>query len=150
VLGPLCLEINCPNPEHARLLENFLPKWMLTTFIFQCDEDRTLFTTEMRDRQKIKVSAVYTPPGALNRQHNRIADLADLAKYGITHWMDQVFEAPAIIKDTIANQFPLHQSAIGSKKTEQRVDVRGCMWCGAVRDEVWCVVWCASLTCSIL
>jgi len=115
VFGPLVLEMNVPDSLHAKYLEHMIPGWLLTAMITQCPEDRDVISEEIR-KQNFSTTCVNASHESFDAHSP--CDIRDLEEFGITHFLDQVFDAPPIIKAVLCRRCNLHMIAAGSHKTE--------------------------------
>eukprot|EP01112_Ceratiomyxa_fruticulosa_P017466 TRINITY_DN5447_c0_g1_i1.p1 TRINITY_DN5447_c0_g1~~TRINITY_DN5447_c0_g1_i1.p1 ORF type:complete len:1092 (-),score=307.20 TRINITY_DN5447_c0_g1_i1:64-3339(-) len=109
ILGPVAIEINCSNPQHAIYIEMALPSWLLFAFVCEYQEDRDLFLKELVDRKKLKINSTFLPqPVPLRREYN----IDDYKKYGMENWMDETFTAPDLIKQALYENAAINTIAI--------------------------------------
>lgn len=121
VYGPVALEVTVPNPLHARYLEMVTPGWVITAFICQTPKDHDTLLQELYDKQKLRVSAMYNEPYDPRRNPNP-CPLEELTNYGVSHFMDQVFEAPPVVKAALCGQGNAHLWAAGTHESIKHVE----------------------------
>jgi chromosome segregation ATPase len=111
----LPLEISVKENLHAQYLENHCPRWLLQSFVCDNGNDKEFIIQELIEKQKLKITVTYVDysPGL----PDRICDINDLRKYGITHFLDEVFDAPAIVKQAMNDNAQLFKVACGTDKT---------------------------------
>ncbi|KYR03011.1 structural maintenance of chromosome protein [Tieghemostelium lacteum] len=115
VFGPICMEINVENEEHAKYLENSIPPWLLMGFAFQCREDKDTFLRELVDRKRLNLNTIFLPNRVELRRQFDVKQLDK--KYDITYTLDQVFESSPTVFDAIMDTTPLYNMAAGTKET---------------------------------
>jgi len=73
VLGPLMLEINVPNEDHARIIESVVSRNAIESFVVTNREDQNTLYREVRMRQNLRINIISTP--ATDFQPTRVADI---------------------------------------------------------------------------
>eukprot|EP01027_Heterolobosea_sp_BB2_P006932 GEZU01010378.1.p1 GENE.GEZU01010378.1~~GEZU01010378.1.p1 ORF type:complete len:869 (-),score=268.96 GEZU01010378.1:51-2597(-) len=117
----LALHVNVPSAEHAKFLEQHCPNWLLTAFVVSSDKDDRTLQSELNENRKLGVSIVCTKERNI-ADDPRPAPLEDLKKYGITHYLDQTFGAPDIIKSAMQDMASITQVAVGTRDTIKVTD----------------------------
>jgi len=119
VFGPLALSVAVPERKHAKFVEKVVPFNVKKAFVTQTIEDRELLSRELDRLGAKKMMMINYVPDPTRRYENPIP-VAQLAKYGITHYLDQVIEAPEVVRRVLQDNASLHLIALGSELLEQR------------------------------
>ncbi|KAK4488605.1 hypothetical protein RD792_004371 [Penstemon davidsonii] len=118
VYGPVLLEVNVTNRLHADYLEGHIPEYIWKSFLVQDSEDR--------DFLKKGLEGLHVPvineTGSKGHHGERFQLTHEMQKLGITSRLDQTFEAPDFVKDSLIRQFGLDRSYIGSKESDNKAD----------------------------
>lgn len=116
VLGPIAVEIDVQNPRHAAMLEQMVFRTIWGMFVAQHPDDQQRLITEM-DRalgQKPAVTCILPEDASRPIEHPG-GPASGLATWGITHTLDEVFDAPAPIKHTLCNESNIHKAYVGTE-----------------------------------
>eukprot|EP00698_Gefionella_okellyi_P015625 TRINITY_DN4422_c0_g1_i1.p1 TRINITY_DN4422_c0_g1~~TRINITY_DN4422_c0_g1_i1.p1 ORF type:complete len:1103 (-),score=283.32 TRINITY_DN4422_c0_g1_i1:29-3337(-) len=128
VYGPLGLYITSKNPLAGQYIEAALSKQFLGMFVFTDREDRKLFQSyqdEIADmakakKQFVKVCGSIVSQGVVQR--TRPVPKEQLAPYGVTHYLDELIEAPPLVLQTLCDLSFIHMHAVGTDKTFRVID----------------------------
>ena len=107
---------------HARYIENHCPQQLLTSIVCEEDADVKLILNQLVDVKKLNLNIIKADSEVRDYSANRICDIAGLKQYGITHWLDQVFDAPAVVKNAMNDNAQLFKVACGTNKTISCID----------------------------
>ncbi|KAM9994805.1 hypothetical protein ACTFIY_001004 [Dictyostelium cf. discoideum] len=114
VFGPICMEINVQNPEHAAFLEMTLSFNLMMTFVFQSMEDRETFHSNVIDNGKrLRVNTLVSRGGS---KMERVNNIEDFRAIGATHYLDETFEADQVVKDAIMDSIPIFKSIVFDRR----------------------------------
>ncbi|KAK9283376.1 hypothetical protein L1049_011618 [Liquidambar formosana] len=116
VYGPVLLEINVPNRVHANYLEGHVPYYIWKSFITQDSGDRDFLVKNMRSFDVPVLNYV----GNEGRHEGPFEVSEEMRALGIYNRLDQVFDAPNAVKESLTSQFGLDFSYIGSKEADQK------------------------------
>ncbi|WIA31719.1 hypothetical protein OEZ86_002595 [Tetradesmus obliquus] len=108
VIGPLGLEVKVRRGPHAERLAQNLEQaiWsQLTNFACEHPEDEKLLMDTFR-QQGVRSNVVSIPPGA----GLPVGDAARFKEYGVIATLDEVFDAPQLVKKALANTCGLHKT----------------------------------------
>lgn len=111
----VALDVSPDTDQHANYLEQHCPGWLLKSFVFSNENDKELFMQEMQDQQRIAVNAIYRPPTGLELPQNPMS-MDDAKRYNITHFLDQTFSAPPLVKKVISENASVEKVAIGDSR----------------------------------
>ncbi|GAB2300145.1 Structural maintenance of chromosomes protein 5 [Dionaea muscipula] len=118
VYGPVLLEVNVPDSSHAKYLEGHVAFYIWKSFITQDSDDRDFLVRNMKSYDVPILN--YVPDKGLHRGPPQISEKMHML--GIYSRLDQVFDAPAAVKDVLISQFGLEYSYIGSIEADNRAD----------------------------
>lgn len=118
VYGPVLLEVNVSDQVHANYLEGQFPYYIWKSFITQDARDRDFLVKNLKSFD--------VPVLNYERDRNYFRQPLEISEQmhvlGIYSRLDQVFDAPDVVKEVLTSQFYLDKSYIGSKETDQRAD----------------------------
>lgn len=117
VYGPVLLEVSASNQSHADYLEGQVAYYIWKSFITQDPGDRDFLVKNMRP---FDVPILNYVPDDHHRPPPQISE--EMRCLGIYSRLDQVFDAPAAVKEVLISQSGLDNSYIGSKETNKRAD----------------------------
>ncbi|XP_058105367.1 structural maintenance of chromosomes protein 5 isoform X2 [Magnolia sinica] len=113
VYGPVLLEVNVPNRVHASFLEHHVPY-----YIWKDSADRDFL---VRNLKSFDIPVLnYVGDGSSNKVPFQVSE--EMLRLGIYSRLDQVFDAPAAVKEVLISQATLEHSYIGSSETDQKAD----------------------------
>ncbi|KAL4294318.1 hypothetical protein S83_063689 [Arachis hypogaea] len=118
VYGPVLLEVNVSDQDHAAYLEGQAAQYIWKSFITQDPRDRDLLVQHL----KFFDVPVLNYTGEVDQQRETFRITEDMHALGIHSRLDQVFDAPSAVKEVLIRQFNLDHSYIGSKDTDKRAD----------------------------
>ncbi|KAG8472244.1 hypothetical protein CXB51_034487 [Gossypium anomalum] len=118
VYGPVLLEVNVSNEVHAKFLEGHVAHYIWKSFITQDSGDRDFLVNNLQPfdvpiLNYVREESGRKAPSEISKQMHEL---------GIYSRLDQVFDAPAAVKDVMTSQFGLEHSYIGSDKTDRKAD----------------------------
>ncbi|KAA6420293.1 MAG: structural maintenance of chromosomes 5 [Trebouxia sp. A1-2] len=120
VYGPILLEVQVQDKQHGIYLEENCPLSLWQRFVTTFREDQDLLVKEFADKTK----GYNFRPIVSNYQGNPQAvithpkgEAQQYARYGITHTLDQVFEAPPVVKHVMTDEANLNEAYVGTRET---------------------------------
>jgi len=122
VYGPVFTEVSVSNELHALYVEHMLPKWAYSAFVVQNRHDYEIVNNFMI---KEKLSNVGISLTDISKQKGQKEipkapmPLQDLKKYGITHYWDQIFEAPPAVKEAMISWTSGTTIAVGNDQIKK-------------------------------
>ena len=102
VLGPILTLMECADPTHRNMLSQSINNTVFGAYVVQtkADYDKVHGTARAMKCDVYLVDKVtWTEP-----------DVSHLASLGVTHRLDQTFDAPAVIKTVLCNVASLHKA----------------------------------------
>lgn len=123
VYGPVALELHVADALHARYLEQQIPTSLMWAFICETAHDRNVLMREYIEKTQPRPAiTVIVPSSPSTSSHETNTSrypvpLSELSRYGITHYLDQVFEAPPLVRQVVCSMVDLHLCAVGTQKT---------------------------------
>ncbi|KAJ9575653.1 hypothetical protein L9F63_007482, partial [Diploptera punctata] len=118
IYEPMILEINIPNPSHAKYVESIIPRRDL--FAFTCEDKRDMneLIRILRGEKKLKINAVHSgsehPPLSSFRPN---IDIQQLRHLGFYSYLSDMFNAPELIKSYLCRMYRLHNIPVGNNST---------------------------------
>ncbi len=116
VLGPIALEIDVKNMQHAAMLEQNVSRTCWGMFVVQHPDDQQRLIRKMQQeiKQKPAVTCIVPEDAAQPISHPG-GPASSLATWGIAHTLDEVFDALPPIKHTLCNEGNLHRAYVGTE-----------------------------------
>lgn len=101
VYGPLVVEVDVQDPLHARMLEQHVANTWWNHFVVEHPEDQDLLKSELNQNFKYRANVTYySGDSTLPLQHPQ-GQWADYARFGCIASLDQVFQAPQVVKHVL-------------------------------------------------
>ncbi|XP_057458731.1 structural maintenance of chromosomes protein 5 isoform X2 [Lotus japonicus] len=119
VFGPVLLEVNVPNREHARYLEGHVAYYVWKSFMTQDSRDRDLLAKNL----KFFDVPILNYTGGDGHPIRPFEISEDMRALGINSRLDQIFDAPVAVKEMLIKNSSLDNSYIGTKETDQKSEV---------------------------
>lgn len=122
VYGPILIEVQCSDAQHIKYLEQACSMQVWQRFITVHREDQDLLLNEFGKQSSSRsiVSNYQGNPQTVITHPKGEAER--YARYGITHTIDQVFEAPAVVKHVMADESNINEAYVGTAETAQQVE----------------------------
>ncbi|KAI9595896.1 hypothetical protein BDF19DRAFT_440498 [Syncephalis fuscata] len=106
VYGPIGLEINLKHKKYAKAVEAAIGFQVMKLFVCSCKSDYDLFTRELIDRQRLRVSVVYFDH-KLDRYRSPVPQ-EQLNAWGLETYLINTVEAPEPVAVALCEQSKLH------------------------------------------
>ncbi|KAI4333084.1 hypothetical protein L6164_017934 [Bauhinia variegata] len=119
VFGPVLLEVNVSNQDHAKFLEGQVAYYIWKSFITQDSGDRDLLVKHLKSFDV----PILNHTGNDGHRRDPFEISKDMHDLGIYSRLDQIFDAPTAVKEVLTEQFGLDHSYIGSRETDQKADL---------------------------
>eukprot|EP00993_Chasmostoma_nieuportense_P006835 NODE_74_length_3398_cov_79.214308_g68_i0.p1 GENE.NODE_74_length_3398_cov_79.214308_g68_i0~~NODE_74_length_3398_cov_79.214308_g68_i0.p1 ORF type:complete len:1030 (+),score=315.81 NODE_74_length_3398_cov_79.214308_g68_i0:85-3174(+) len=116
-LVALELEVSTGDPLHAKYLEAAIPRWLMNSFVCEDPADQAVIAAEVRDKLHKQFCLILRPVAGDSPPPSRLCDLEVIRPFGITHWLDQIFRAPASVAAAILDNVPVQKVAVGTAET---------------------------------
>ncbi|EIE27053.1 P-loop containing nucleoside triphosphate hydrolase protein [Coccomyxa subellipsoidea C-169] len=117
VYGPILLEVTVADQQHAKYLEQQLPGHIWTRFVTVYREDQDELRREAQRRKVHITTSNYTGSVTAPLQHPD-GPASQYANFGITHTLDEVFEAPPVIKRILNDESSITRAYVGTARTD--------------------------------
>jgi len=112
VFGPLALEIVTQSKQYAIWLGKLIPYHVITGFVAEYQQDRD-YLQEWCAKNNIIMPNVLFSDNALKEQLKRPLKIAQLQELGLEGYIDGTFDAPPLVKWTLANNTHIHTIPYG-------------------------------------
>ena len=109
------LEISVNDPQHADYIEMHCPAYLFRSFVCEDINDRNTLT-EYSEKCGLNITVIYRPPTEYQPDHP--CKISELKKYGITHFLDQTFDAPASVKSVLKETTQMDTVAVGGSNSQ--------------------------------
>ncbi|KAK9813986.1 hypothetical protein WJX73_007994 [Symbiochloris irregularis] len=119
VYGPVLTEMSVADPQHQRFVEGQLGYSVLSRFVTQNQGDQQLLQQEM-ERKNLRVAVTNWPGNAQQVLSHPKGDASKYASYGVTHTLDEVIEAPNIIKHVLNDGHNISTAYVGSRNCDHK------------------------------
>lgn len=110
VYGPIYMEVSLKDKMHCVWLDKILPFSEGTGFYTEYMEDRQAII-DYQNKQKWKQVRI-TWAGHAGEEHRRPLSKEQMKQFGFSCYLDELFDAPELVKWTLCNQHSLHQVPI--------------------------------------
>jgi hypothetical protein len=135
VYGPVALELNVRDEQKAAMVEKAVGRRMMMAFVTECDADRKAFVRHIEGDLRILGVSLYNiengtfhvqdyngngqraQRGRLQRPYTP-ARFAELQRYGVVAYMDELFDCPDAVKYMLCNNSSLHAILAGDQRAE--------------------------------
>ncbi|GJP64084.1 hypothetical protein CLOP_g21113 [Closterium sp. NIES-67] len=126
VYGPILAEVNVIDPAaHAAFLEQHVAGWVWKAFVTTVSEDRDLLVRHLKPLGMAVVNESSRPEELGPPAHAMAVD-AHLQRLGVTHRLDEVFNAAPVVRSVLNQQSQLFRSFIGSRDADRHAeDIQG-------------------------
>ena len=119
VYGPLACEVHVKCREHAKYLEQHVPRWCWNMFVTTNEDDHGVLAQGLKSF-RVNIST-YTGDTEEKIVHVN-GDASTYSQYGISHTLDEIFDAPNIVKHILKDNAQIHRAYVGNATTDQRID----------------------------
>ncbi|XP_062563609.1 structural maintenance of chromosomes protein 5 [Armigeres subalbatus] len=117
IYEPMLLELNVPNSENAKYLENTIARRDLIAFTCEDRDDMALFLRKVRQEMKLEgVNVVFSEPSDQLNYQSRLP-IQSLQRYGFYSYLIDMVEAPFPILNYLCKSFNLQNVPVGSDES---------------------------------
>ncbi|CAI5496403.1 unnamed protein product, partial [Closterium sp. Naga37s-1] len=122
VYGPILAEVNVIDPDaHAACLEQHVPVWVWKAFVTTVPEDRDFLVRHLKPLGLAVVNESSRPEELGPPAHAMAVD-AHLQRLGVTHRLDEVFNAAPVVRSVLNQQSQLFRSFVGSAEADRNAE----------------------------
>jgi chromosome segregation ATPase len=121
VYCPIAMHISIRNPSFARFVETAVDKSVRCAFVTQDEADRETLNRLMQ-QNGIRGIRCINYAGDSRSDYSPPVPTAQLKKFGLLGYMDELFDAPDVVKWVLNDTAKLHQIAFGDVEAEQEVN----------------------------
>ena len=115
VIGPLLTLVECEDATHRNYLEQNVPRWAWGTYITQDDRDRDKLSQAFKDFGLNVMN--------ITNVSYREPDVSHLRSWGVTHRLDQCFQAEPIVKQALCDAGNVDRAFVMDPKvTDEQVE----------------------------
>lgn len=119
IYEPMILELNVPNPENAKFLENSIGKRDMIAFTCEDKDDMALFLRKVRQEMKLDgVNVVFSEPADELRFRSKIP-IEHLERFGFRAYLIDMVEGPVPILNFLCKLYNLHNVPVGGSETSK-------------------------------
>ena len=113
IFGPIVQEMTVRNDLHAKFLNALIGQSVFYGYVCTHPDDwNTLLKQAGKHKLQVSIFTSANGGGGRNDRHGRRpVDHSTLAQYGVDGYLDEIFEAPDIIKTTLNDNLGFHQRA---------------------------------------
>jgi chromosome segregation ATPase len=116
VYGPVAMHISVPDKKNAAFVETSIPRDYRFAFVTESDEDREIINEKFGKQQNFKaINYVHDPTKAPKCR----IPLAQLAPLGVTAYVQDLYDAPELVKLMLASTQNLQNIAVGGDGAEK-------------------------------
>lgn len=109
VCGPVCLEISTSTVQFSKYMNSVIPRGTMYSYVVEKAEDRDLVRSILSEYDK-SIPILYL---TIQNELAHPVPLETLKPLGITHYMDEIFEADPLVKKTVSLMHGLNSIAVG-------------------------------------
>ncbi|CAI5480010.1 unnamed protein product, partial [Closterium sp. Yama58-4] len=122
VYGPILAEVNVIDPDaHGAFLESHVAGWVWKAFVTTMPEDRDLLVRHLKPLGVAVVNESSRPEELGPPAHAMAVD-AHLQRLGVTHRLDEVFNAAPVVRSVLNQQSQLFRSFVGSPEADRNAE----------------------------
>ena len=121
VYCPIAMHISIRNASFARFVETAVDRSVRCAFVTQHEADREALNGLMR-QHKIQGIRCINYAGSGRTDYSPPVPTAQLKKFGVMCYMDELFDAPDVVKWVLNDTAKLHLIAFGDLKAEQQAN----------------------------
>ncbi|XP_058459192.1 structural maintenance of chromosomes protein 5 [Malaya genurostris] len=119
IYEPIILELNVPNSDNAKYLENTISKRDLIAFTCEDRDDMALFLRKVRQEMRLDgVNVIYSEPAEELLYRSKIP-IQQLARYGFHTYLIDMIEGPFPILNFLCKLYSLHNVPVGTDETSR-------------------------------
>ncbi|XP_033109453.1 structural maintenance of chromosomes protein 5-like [Anneissia japonica] len=112
------IKLNIHKQEHIRYIEKTIPEKELWAFVCEDADDHRLFMSEVRDKLKLRISAVSIEPmPPFQPQYS----IERLRQWGFEYYLTDLFDGPNAVISYLCKQYRIHNIPLGTKWTQENV-----------------------------
>ncbi|CAI7924729.1 unnamed protein product, partial [Closterium sp. NIES-54] len=114
--------VNVIDPDaHAACLEQHVPVWVWKAFVTTVPEDRDFLVRHLKPLGLAVVNESSRPEELGPPAHAMAVD-AHLQRLGVTHRLDEVFNAAPVVRSVLNQQSQLFRSFVGSQEADRNAE----------------------------
>ncbi|CAI5966709.1 unnamed protein product [Closterium sp. NIES-65] len=115
-------QVNVIDPDaHAACLEQHVPVWVWKAFVTTVPEDRDFLVRHLKPLGLAVVNESSRPEELGPPAHAMAVD-AHLQRLGVTHRLDEVFNAAPVVRSVLNQQSQLFRSFVGSAEADRNAE----------------------------
>ncbi|XP_053989694.1 LOW QUALITY PROTEIN: structural maintenance of chromosomes protein 5 [Hylaeus volcanicus] len=118
---PILLNINVKDVQYAKYLENIIAFRELIAFVCENKQDMNMLLHHLRDVQKLQVNVIHSDPTRVVSMVP-IVPLENIKRFGFTHYLVSLIEAPTTIMKYLVNFYNLHNIPVGTSLVDENID----------------------------
>ncbi|XP_055627453.1 structural maintenance of chromosomes protein 5 isoform X2 [Toxorhynchites rutilus septentrionalis] len=119
IYEPMILELNVPNSENAKYLENTIGKRDMIAFTCEDRDDMALFLRKVRQEMHLEgVNVVYSEPADQLHYASKIP-IQSLQRYGFHGYLIDMVEGPFPILNFLCKLYNIHNVPVGQHETSK-------------------------------
>lgn len=117
---PIALVLNIEDKNHAKFIERAIPNQDMLAFVCEDSDDQDKFLSEVREKQKLRVSVVKSPAEPLDhfKAPRPIQDIG----FGFYSYLKDLVTAPDAVMSYLCKLHKLHTIPLGNEETERCVE----------------------------
>ncbi|XP_055591280.1 structural maintenance of chromosomes protein 5, partial [Uranotaenia lowii] len=119
IYEPMILELNVPNSENAKYLENTINKRDMIAFTCEDKEDMALFLRKVRQEMQLEGVNVVFSEAADDLHYQPKIPIQSLERYGFRSYLIDMVEGPYPVLNFLCKLYNLHNVPVGVNETSK-------------------------------
>lgn len=121
IYEPMILELNVPDPNHAKYFENTIALRDLLAFTCESKQDMSKLIDCLRIQQQLQISILYSPP-AESCQFRSNEPISSYSGYGFFAYLLDLLEGPPAILNYLCRNYNIEKILIGTEKVNDFIE----------------------------
>ncbi|XP_055857163.1 structural maintenance of chromosomes protein 5 [Episyrphus balteatus] len=121
IYEPMILELNVPDPNHAKYFENTIAVRDLLAFTCEDKQDMSKLIDCLRIQQHLSISILYSPP-AEQCQYRPNQHISSYSEYGFYAFLIDLLEGPPAILNYLCRNYNIQGILIGTEKVNDFIE----------------------------
>lgn len=124
IYGPIFMEVNVANPQHARYMEHIVSWKDLVAFVCEDPKDMSNLLRTVRDGMKLKINAITSSPPerSIEEEFPPKIPISQLRQFGFESYLINSIEGPPAILKYFCKLNGFHLIPFGSNKIDNSLD----------------------------
>lgn len=121
IYEPMILELNVPDPSHAKFFENTIAMRDMLAFTCENKQDMSKLIDCLAIEQKLPISILHSPP-ADHCQYRSNEPISSYNRYGFFAYLIDLIEGPPALLNYLCRNYKIHSIQIGTEKVNDFIE----------------------------